>query len=114
VNLDSAKTTPKQPLLLENLNNMDFRVTHLDPLEQLIWGITGKKPARLSNVSDSEKPATMREADKGQLLPSGDEHAVIRKYLSAIRDCIRPSPSRLTKSKQPNSKFFAAESKSTG
>jgi hypothetical protein len=30
--IGSAKSTPKLPLLLENLHWVDFRVTHLDPL----------------------------------------------------------------------------------
>jgi hypothetical protein len=42
--LGTAKTTPKLPLLLENLHWVDFRATRLDPLKLLIWGITGKKP----------------------------------------------------------------------
>jgi TIR domain len=40
--LGSATSTPKLPLLLENLHWVDFRATHLDPLKQLIWGIKGK------------------------------------------------------------------------
>src|SRR5262245_17595484 len=45
--LGTAKSAPKLPILLENLHWVDFRVTHLDPLKQLIWGITGKKPREL-------------------------------------------------------------------
>ena len=73
--LGTAKSTPKLPLLLENLHWVDFRVTHLDPLKQLIWGITGKKPGELSDVPDSERPAATQDAEKVRLLPGRDEHA---------------------------------------
>jgi hypothetical protein len=61
--LTSAKTTPDLPWTLANLHYVDFRVTHLDPLKQLIWGITGEKPPEQPKVDDkkllhpSDKPA---------------------------------------------------------
>ncbi len=42
--LTSAVETPLLPILLKNLNWVDFRKTDQDPYKQLIWGITGKKP----------------------------------------------------------------------
>jgi len=42
--LSSAKTTPNLPWTLANLHRVDFR-TDLQPLKQLILGITGQKPA---------------------------------------------------------------------
>jgi TIR domain len=42
--LASAKTTPELPWTLQNRHCVDFRVSDPDPLEQLIWGITGKRP----------------------------------------------------------------------
>jgi hypothetical protein len=44
--LPSANETPKLPWTLQNLHWVDFRVANPDPLEQLIWGITGKKPGK--------------------------------------------------------------------
>jgi hypothetical protein len=36
--------------MLGNLNWVDFRVTDLDPLDSLVWGITGEKPRDQSHV----------------------------------------------------------------
>ena len=59
--LPSAQTTPELPWTLANLHWVDFR-TDSHPLERLIWGITGEKPAELSHVPASEEPATMQGA----------------------------------------------------
>jgi hypothetical protein len=56
------------PWSLEGLHWVDFRAPDSQPLKRLIWGITGQKSAELSNVLDSEKPATMQEADKRPLV----------------------------------------------
>jgi WD40 repeat protein/GTPase SAR1 family protein len=42
--LPEATQTPKLPLFLEGLQWVDFRQAEPDPLEHLIWGITGQKP----------------------------------------------------------------------
>jgi hypothetical protein len=60
--LPSAKSKPDLPWTLGNLHWVDFRVTDLDPLEQLIWGITGEKPRKQSH-----------EADVKELLPRKDK-----------------------------------------
>lgn len=44
--LPSATQTPQLPSLLKNLHWVDFRDARPNPLEQLIWGITGHKPDR--------------------------------------------------------------------
>ena len=82
--LPSAKTTPHLPWTLANLHCVDFR-TDLQPLNRLIWGITGRKPAALSDVLSSEKPATMRDATNSHLLPSRDERAAAHKGVSEAR-----------------------------
>jgi len=43
--LASATTTPELPWTLKHRHRVDFRVPDPDPLRQLIWGITGQKPA---------------------------------------------------------------------
>jgi hypothetical protein len=43
--LGSATTTPDLPWTLKNRPHVDFRVSDPNPLKQLIWGITGQKPA---------------------------------------------------------------------
>jgi hypothetical protein len=71
--LPSAKATPKLPLLLQDLNYVDFRVvTPLDPLKQLIWGITGVKPSQQSDVS-SQGDSAAPEADVKGLIPPKDK-----------------------------------------
>lgn len=53
--LPSAQTTPPLPILLKNLHYVDFRTTDPEPLDQLCWGITGKKPtaqAYLDSMAD--------------------------------------------------------------
>jgi hypothetical protein len=58
--LPSVKTAPELPWMFTNLHCVDFRTDSL-PLERLIWGITGQKPAKLANFSVSNKPPTMQE-----------------------------------------------------
>jgi len=41
--LSNAVNTPKLPTFLKTLTWVDFRRTEPDPLDQLIWGITGKR-----------------------------------------------------------------------
>jgi hypothetical protein len=42
--LPDAPTKPALPLFLEEMIWVDFRVYDPDPLERLIWGITGRRP----------------------------------------------------------------------
>jgi len=44
--LPGRKSTPKLPVLLEGFQKVDFRRDDPDPLEQLIWGITGERGLR--------------------------------------------------------------------
>jgi hypothetical protein len=41
--LPNCKKAPKLPLFLAGMTWVDFRKQNPDPLEQLIWGITGKR-----------------------------------------------------------------------
>ena len=41
--LPDCDKTPELPILLEGMQWVDFRKGDPDPLEQLIWGITGRK-----------------------------------------------------------------------
>src|SRR5690242_4560288 len=84
--LPTVKATPKLPWPLANLHRVDFRETHVDPLKQLIWGITGEKPAELSHVPDSEQPVTMPETIKGHLLPSREDRAPASKERSGASE----------------------------
>jgi DNA polymerase III delta prime subunit len=65
--LPTAKETPELPWPFENLHRVDFR-TNSQPLERLIWGITGKKPAELVDVLASDGPAIIQEAVKPRLI----------------------------------------------
>jgi hypothetical protein len=41
--LEGAPASPKIPTFLKNKHWVDFRVTEPDPLDQLVWGITGRR-----------------------------------------------------------------------
>jgi hypothetical protein len=99
--LDSVKTTPKLPLMLENLEWVDFRVTASQPLQRLIWGITGEKPSELARLPSLQKPATRGEWGKFTLLRSGDDRAATHKVGSVD---LKVSDSRLYPplAKRPN------------
>ena len=45
--LESCKRQPKVPTLLENLHWVDFRDKNRDPLDALIWGVTGDRPGSM-------------------------------------------------------------------
>jgi TIR domain len=82
--LPSARGTPELPWPLENLHRVDFR-TDSQPLERLIWGITGQKPAELVDVTCSEQPATMREGAGFRLISSSDKQAASDNVISETR-----------------------------
>lgn len=42
--LPDAMATPELPVFLGSMTWVDFRRLDLDPLERLVWGITGKRP----------------------------------------------------------------------
>jgi hypothetical protein len=81
--LPSAKTAPDLPWMFANLHCVDFR-TDSQPLERLIWGITGQKPAQLANVLLSNKPPTMQETAP-RLIAGGDEEAGSDNVISGTR-----------------------------
>jgi TIR domain len=60
--LASAKTTPNLPWTLADLHWVDFRESDGDPLGQLIWGITGKRPP-LSEDQPVPKLTTEQQAE---------------------------------------------------
>jgi hypothetical protein len=72
--LASTKATPDLPWPLANLHCVDFRADS-QPLQRLIWGITYQKPAELSEVLASDKPATMQEVAKSRLIEGRREQA---------------------------------------
>jgi hypothetical protein len=43
--LPGCPDVPELPVFLRSFGYVDFRRHEPDPLEQLIWGITGKRPA---------------------------------------------------------------------
>ena len=45
--LDGAPYEPELPIFLEGMTWVDFRQKDPDPLERLIWGITGKRPGKI-------------------------------------------------------------------
>ena len=53
--LPNAPTKPELPLFLRQFTWVDFRISDPDPMYQLRWGITGKKP-QLTNSAPSPSP----------------------------------------------------------
>jgi TIR domain-containing protein len=47
--LRNAPDKPELPLFLRAMTWVDFRIQDSNPLDRLIWGITGKRPERLSD-----------------------------------------------------------------
>jgi len=75
--LPSAKATPKLPWTLANLNWVDFRETDLDPLKQLIWGISGQRPNGQFQALPSNNPPLSPESSDVQGLVPRREKATI-------------------------------------
>ena len=68
--LPSASAVPKLPWTLKNRHCVDFRVSDPDPLKQLIWGITGQKPAKEPLVpGKEERGASIRTFSQARLYP---------------------------------------------
>jgi hypothetical protein len=91
--LGSAKSTPKLPLLLENLHWVDFRETHLDPVQQLIWGITGKRPREVFDAHSLDKPDIPNDQTELRLLPIGNPAHAVRSDGSRFYPTIAEAPS---------------------
>ena len=69
--LASANAVPELPWALKNRHCVNFRVTDPDPLKQLIWGITGQKPAAREPLVPSKegKGASIRAFSQARLYP---------------------------------------------
>jgi DNA polymerase III delta prime subunit len=60
--LSSTDKTPVLPWTLANLHCVDFRARNSDPIKQLIWGITGKKPpAKERLIPENRKSGAARK-----------------------------------------------------
>jgi hypothetical protein len=53
--LPSAPQKPELPLFLKGIMWVDFRSTNPDPMQKLIWSITGKKPVREATTQHLNK-----------------------------------------------------------
>jgi hypothetical protein len=62
--LPSAEATPPLPILLKNLHYVDFRVPDPDPMKQLLWGITGKKPTTQALPADASSSGAALLSEK--------------------------------------------------
>jgi TIR domain len=83
--LPSEPPTPVVlPWSLASLHCVDFR-TDSWPLQRLVWGITGQKPTELAHLSDSDKPATIREGTKPRLIEGRDERPRLGNVISEAR-----------------------------
>ena len=70
--LPNAPTKPELPVFLRGLTWVDFRISDPDPMYQLRWGITGKKPqlinsAPLPSPQISQSPSSFIETLPGDI-----------------------------------------------
>ena len=54
--LTTAITVPQLPIFLQGMTYVDFRLHDPNPMQQLLWGITGKKELSLSTSSQQPPP----------------------------------------------------------
>jgi formylglycine-generating enzyme required for sulfatase activity len=66
--LSDAPEKPQLPVFLRGLTWVDFRTSDPDPMDQLIWGITGKKP-QLTNSSPSSPASLSSPTSQSPPLP---------------------------------------------
>jgi hypothetical protein len=59
--LSSAETVPELPWVLNNIDYVDFRAVASQPLQRLIWAITGKKPPDFHGSQSMPRPAVTEE-----------------------------------------------------
>ena len=52
--LKDAPTKPKLPIFLQEMHYVDFRKSEPDPMEQLIWGITGNNPYAFHPAAEAQ------------------------------------------------------------
>ncbi|MCA9469751.1 MAG: TIR domain-containing protein [Nitrospira sp.] len=74
--LPSATENPPLPWTLETLHVVDFRKPSIDPLKQLIWGITGEKPDDHDEVLNQHDQSTSSEVNDQNLLPSKNKQVI--------------------------------------
>ena len=67
--LPDAPKEPKLPTFLEEIMWVDFRTSDPNPMSQLIWGITGKKPDQPINVKAQTNPVAPTVIT--EILPKG-------------------------------------------
>lgn len=78
--LPTATSTPEWPWTLSSLHRVDFRESNPDPIDQLVWGITGERPSRGKEVGMLSQPLRVEA-----LLP-GKQKQVIEIRLLGDRD----------------------------
>ncbi|GAK55838.1 ymc protein [Candidatus Vecturithrix granuli] len=65
--LPECKETPALPLFLDGMTWVDFRSDDPDPLQQLIWGITGEQDLRIPQQPEAQQ--TQQKAEKAPKTP---------------------------------------------
>lgn len=65
--LPDAPQEPKLPVFLQGLMWVDFRLQYPEPMEQLIWGITGTKPGTHPVTTSQSQPTQIDDlsSEKG-------------------------------------------------
>jgi hypothetical protein len=85
--LPSVETAPSLPILLKNLHYVDFRVPVPDPLDQILWGITGEKPEFLKHDMDLVESTHLDQPVLYHPLaspPSANQHAQLQILMNRV------------------------------
>ena len=95
--LPSAPQELELPTFLKGGTWVDFRKSNPDPFEQLVWGVTGKKPVSFSRVESLEKTKgvvaqpILLNFEKVELLKGSanlNYEEKLKIYRSALQECI--------------------------
>jgi hypothetical protein len=81
--LNTAPKIPQLPIFLEGNTWVDFRLKEPDPLQQLIWGITGKKISKNFPITSRKVPRLL------SYLPNRGEQDF--KIYQAFKKCLEQS-----------------------
>ncbi len=120
--LPGCKGSPKLPVFLKDLTWVDFRSIDeecdLDPLGQLIWGITGRRPYETSRAASGAENSVSLKKDYRQRFRVRSSFPFMAAILLAVFcvylvvDNMRSSPSgpleiAIADSEQPNRGLFS-------
>ena len=109
--LPSASQVPNLPIFLEGFHWSDFWQENPDPLLQLIWGITGRKPRRPLSTKKGNRIAesiSVQDVATAQTLPS---KPIAPKPAPVVSNKSKPSTQPPQQSTQSSSTYLRSDSR---